>query len=97
MGAGISAKQSYRIQYNGLKRVQSDLLTAGVKTVYKDRELRPLDGNAFGVWYTAIGPASNGESALLMVVKIGDQTYGGTTKQSVDAGFARLRSEFGTD
>lgn len=96
MGRGVTRKEAYNIQYRGLKRVQRELLTAGVPTSYKDRELRPVGypaDPAFRVHYTTLGPASNGETAFLLVVRIGTEVYGGTRWNSTE-GLNRLKNEF---
>ena len=96
MGRGVSVKEAYNIQYKGLKKVQRELLSAGVPTTYKDRELRPVgypSNPAFQVHYTKLGPASNGETAFLLVIRIGKEVYGGTKWNSTE-GLNRLKNEF---
>jgi hypothetical protein len=74
MGAGLNQQRKYRLTYNELKKIQRELFRANIDSTYKDREIK---GEGFRVFFTFVGPASNGEVMGAPVLVLGDETYGG--------------------
>ena len=70
MGAGLSAKRAYQIQYNALKKMQRELAALGIVAAHSNGGLKGSRGNdSFLITYRRL-IASNGENAFLPEVRI---------------------------
>lgn len=76
MGAGLSGKQWYRIKYNRLQRIRTELAKAGIQSIYKNGAVALFDehhtalGGGFNIRFTSPTYASNGESAAFLLVTV---------------------------
>lgn len=80
MGAGVSRKTLYDYKYRKLKRVESELLSKGVECRYKNLE---VCGNKFVCYFAGIGPASNGERVLYMVLRYNPESTPSSVKKRI--------------
>lgn len=103
MARGVSHEELYRWQYRRLKKVEGQLRAKGIQARYSKWEVHvPLaDGGEARVGHKLIGPASNGEVALVgnIIIHRGDGTrewytslYGTRTRPAgtYDKGLQRI-------
>lgn len=92
MAAGISQRDMNRKYYRRLKKLQYELESAGVKTIYRRFQLFSGDGahDGFNICYRTLR-ASNGETAGLLQVYI---TSDGP-ESNPETGIARIKAKFG--
>lgn len=78
-GPGVDPKKWFRRQADTLKRMAAKLKRAGLDVEYKDREVYVTgDEYDISIYYTGVGPASNGERFATLVMKV--TTSGGNVE-----------------
>lgn len=79
MGAGISKSAKRARIYRGLKKAARRLAENGIDSVYINQEIRGVN---FVVYYAGIGPASNGDSLLYLVLRFNPETQPDACRKS---------------